>query len=127
MSCTEWKNTFSWEFYGRDGKLQVDGLGGSYGVERLTWYRMRPEMGPPETTIWEYPMADNSWTSEMSEFIEDIRLGREPSPGLEDAFAALARGGQTLCASQAMIIARSPLRITLGGGGTDLPSYYGDA
>ena len=24
----------------------------------------------------------------------------------------------------AMIIARSPLRISLGGGGTDLPSYY---
>ena len=33
VSCTEWKNTFSWELYGRDGKLQVDGLGGSYGVE----------------------------------------------------------------------------------------------
>jgi D-glycero-alpha-D-manno-heptose-7-phosphate kinase len=28
--------------------------------------------------------------------------------------------------SPAMIIARSPLRITLGGGGTDLPSYYGE-
>jgi D-glycero-alpha-D-manno-heptose-7-phosphate kinase len=26
----------------------------------------------------------------------------------------------------AMIIARSPLRVTLGGGGTDLPSYYSD-
>src|SRR6266404_5541590 len=25
-----------------------------------------------------------------------------------------------------MIIVRSPLRITLGGGGTDLPSYYSD-
>src|SRR5579864_9276561 len=25
-----------------------------------------------------------------------------------------------------MIIARSPLRITLGGGGTDMPSYYRD-
>src|ERR1700686_5341511 len=27
-------------------------------------------------------------------------------------------------ASPAMIIARSPLRVTFGGGGTDLPSYY---
>ena len=25
-----------------------------------------------------------------------------------------------------MIIARSPLRVTFGGGGTDLPSYYRD-
>src|SRR5262245_4687975 len=25
-----------------------------------------------------------------------------------------------------MIIGRSPLRISLGGGGTDLPSYYGE-
>ena len=36
-SWTEWKNTFSFEIYGRGGKLQVDGLGGSYGAERLTW------------------------------------------------------------------------------------------
>ena len=52
VSCTEWKNTFSFELYGRNGKLQVDGLGGSYGVERLTWYKMLPEMGPPETRSW---------------------------------------------------------------------------
>jgi predicted dehydrogenase len=90
VSCTEWKNTFSWELYGRDGKLQVDGLGGSYGVERLSWYKNLPDMGPPETTIWEYPMADNSWETEMAEFIEDIRAGREPSAGLNDAIAALA-------------------------------------
>jgi predicted dehydrogenase len=90
VSCTEWKNTFSWELYGRDGKVQVDGLGGSYGVERLSWYRNLPEMGPPETTIWEYPMADNSWETEMTEFLQDIRSGRDPSPGLYDAIAALA-------------------------------------
>lgn len=89
VSCTEWKNTFSWELYGREGKLQVDGLGGSYGVERLSWYKNRPNMGPPETTIWEYPMADNSWQTEMAEFLEDIHLGREPAPGLPDAIAAL--------------------------------------
>jgi predicted dehydrogenase len=90
VSCTEWKNTFSWELYGRDGKLQVDGLGGSYGVERLSFYKNLPEMGPPETTIWEYPMADNSRETEMAEFIEDIRAARAPSAGLPDAIAALA-------------------------------------
>ena len=88
-SCTEWKNTFSMELYGRDGKLQVDGLGGSYGIERLTWYRMLPEMGPPETTAWEYPMVDNSWNIEVAEFLEDIELNRQPKPGLLDALAVL--------------------------------------
>ena len=89
-SCTEWKNTFCWELYGRNGKLQIDGLGGSYGVERLTWYRMQPEMGPPDTQLWEYPTQDNSWSVEMAEFIEDIRAARTPAPGLADAIAALA-------------------------------------
>jgi predicted dehydrogenase len=88
-SCTEWKNTFSFELYGRTGKLQVDGLGGSYGTERLTWYRMLPQMGPPETTIWEYPMPDDSWAYEMNEFLNDIRLGRDSQPTLGDALAAL--------------------------------------
>ena len=82
VSCTEWKNLFSLEIYGRDAKLALDGLGGSYGVERLAYYKMLPQMGPPETTIWEYPGGDDSWKLETSEFIEDIKLGREPSPGL---------------------------------------------
>ena len=88
-SCTEWKNTFSFEICGRSGKLHIEGLGGSYGLERLTWYRMLPEMGPPETTIWEFPMADDSWAVEMQEFLDDIRLKRQPSAGLRDAVAAL--------------------------------------
>jgi predicted dehydrogenase len=88
-SCTEWKNTFSFEIYGRDGKIDINGLGGSYGTERLTYYKMLPEMGPPETTTWEYPMADNSWDAEFAEFLEDIRLSRSPSAGLRDAIEAL--------------------------------------
>lgn len=88
-SCTEWKNLFSMEIYGRDGKLDISGLGGSYGVEKLTWYRMLPEMGPPETTSWEYPMGDDSWAVEIAEFFDDIRLDRVPAAGLGDAHAAL--------------------------------------
>lgn len=88
-SCTEWKNTFSFELYGKQGKLEITGLGGSYGVERLAYYKMLPAMGPPETLIWEYPMADDSWEVEIAEFLADIRLKRQPSPGLADACAAL--------------------------------------
>lgn len=89
VSCTEWKNLFSLEIYGRDGKLHVEGLGGSYGLEKLAWYRMLPEMGPPETTVWEYPRGDESWRLEVAEFLEDIRLGRTPAASLDDARAAL--------------------------------------
>jgi predicted dehydrogenase len=88
-SCTEWKNLFSMEIYGKDGKLDLSGLGGSYGVEKLTWYKMLPEMGPPETTSWEYPMGDDSWAVEVTDFFEDIRLDRVPAAGLDDAHAAL--------------------------------------
>ncbi len=89
VSCTEWKNLFSLEIYGRDAKLHIEGLGGSYGVERLAFYKMLPQMGPPETTVWEYPGADTSWNAEFAEFLEDIRLGRAPAAGLADARAAL--------------------------------------
>jgi predicted dehydrogenase len=88
-SCTEWKNLFSLEIYGRNAKLHWEGLGGSYGVERLTHYRMLPEMGPPETTTYEFPRGDESWKIEMTEFFEDIRLDRPPVPGLKEARAAL--------------------------------------
>ena len=94
VSCTEWKNLFSFEIYGRRAKLHAEGLGGSYGPERLSYYRMLPEMGPPETTIWEYPRADDSWRIETAEFLEDIRLNREPAASLADAHAALSIVGE---------------------------------
>ena len=89
VSCTEWKNLFSLEIYGRTGKLHLEGLGGSYGVERLAFYKMLPGMGPPETTIFEYPRGDDSWRLEMAEFLEDIRLSRTPRPGLREGLATL--------------------------------------
>jgi predicted dehydrogenase len=86
-SWTEWKNLFSFEIFGRVGKLAIDGLGGSYGVERLTWYQMTPAMGPPETTIWEYPGADDSFALEFQDMMQAIADGRAPQGGLDDALA----------------------------------------
>jgi predicted dehydrogenase len=89
-SCTEWKNLFCLEIYGQTGKLQIDGLGGSYGVERLAYYRMLPQMGPPETTIWEYPQEDGSWSAEFRDFAEAVAgNGARHGATLEDAIAAL--------------------------------------
>jgi predicted dehydrogenase len=88
-SWTEWKNLFVFEIAGRYGKLQIDGLGGSYGVERLTHYQMLPAMGPPETTIWEFPFPDHSWKSEFEHFAECIQFKRRPMSDVADAVAIL--------------------------------------
>jgi predicted dehydrogenase len=89
VSCTEWKNLFSFEIYGRNTKLHIEGLGGSYGVEKLYHYQMKPEMGPPDTKLYEFPGPDESWRSEMMEFEKDIQLKRKPDAGLGEARTAL--------------------------------------
>ncbi len=89
VSWTEWKNTFSFEIYGRRGKLHAEGLGGSYGTERLAYYQMSPQMGPPETTIHEYPGGDRSWDLEFADFVSAIERRQAPSGTLDDAIKAL--------------------------------------
>lgn len=86
---TEWKNMFCFEIYGRDGKLVVDGLGGSYGLEQLAYYKMLPEMGPPETTIWQYPFPDVSWKQEMNELAAAIQEDRRPVGDITEALETL--------------------------------------
>ncbi len=88
-SWTEWKNLFSFEIYGRSGKLDIQGLGGSYGTERLTFHKMLPRMGPPESQSWDFPEEDLSWGVELDAFLDDIRRDRSPNPGIADAQAAL--------------------------------------
>ena len=88
VSSSEWKNIFSMEIYGKQGKIEISGLGGSYGVERITFYQMLPEMGPPPTTIYEYPMLDNSWGVELEAFRKAILSNTVAEAGLEDALAS---------------------------------------
>lgn len=88
-SCTEWKNMFSLEIYGETGKLEINGLGRSYGLETLTLHKMQPEMGPPETETWTYPESDQSWTRELKEFINDIETGSNNSDNVESSLEIL--------------------------------------
>jgi predicted dehydrogenase len=88
-SWSEWKNEFSLEIYGRNGKLQINGLGGSYGVETLSHFRMLPQMGPPETTRWEWPFQDRSWEMEVAELVEAIAQNRPPVGDIDDAMLTM--------------------------------------
>ena len=99
VSCTEWKNLFSLEIYGKEGKLDIRGLGGSYGVESIAYYKMLPQMGPPETTAWEFPGEDVSWGLELADFETAIATGRPHGPTLADAAAALKIVEQIYAAS----------------------------
>ena len=81
---------FSLEIYCKNAKLAVEGLGGSYGVEKLYHYQMLPEMGPPDTTIYEYPRGDRSWELEFGEVEKAVLSGEGlKTGGIKDAYEAL--------------------------------------
>ncbi|MDI6641211.1 MAG: Gfo/Idh/MocA family oxidoreductase [Elusimicrobiota bacterium] len=87
-SWTQWKNLFSFEVFGKTGLLVIDGLGGSYGEETLTFYKMKPELGIPDKFVYKWE-EDNSWDLEFREFCSAIKEGREPVGNLDDAYKAM--------------------------------------
>lgn len=88
-SWSQWKNLFSFEVFGERGGLVVEGLGGSYGVERLIVYRRMSRAGPPDEEQVEFPGPDRSWESEWQEFLAAIRNEQDAPVGPEDGLAAL--------------------------------------
>ena len=88
-SCSEGKNTFSLEIYGKTGKIEINGLGGSYGVEKITLFKMHKEMGPPDVTSWEYLTEDDSWKVELNNFFLFLENKPNEIAKMEDAIASM--------------------------------------
>jgi predicted dehydrogenase len=78
VSWTNWKNIFSFEIFGTEGYLRIEGLGGSYGPETLEHGRRKKEGGRPDIETVEFPPEDVSWKAEWKEFKAAIRDNREP-------------------------------------------------
>ena len=78
VSWTNWKNVFSFEIFGTDGYLKIEGLGGSYGPEVLEFGKRKKEGGKPEIELLEFPSEDVSWKKEWEEFKKAIGENREP-------------------------------------------------
>ena len=88
-SWTQWKNLFSFEAFGEQGYLIVEGLGGSYGRERLVIGRRPAEFGPPAEELVEFADQDFSWALEWEEFTSAIRADLRPMADGFDGWQAL--------------------------------------
>lgn len=87
-SWTQWKNLFSFELFGRDGYILVEGLGGSYGTERAVLGK-RAFLEPFKEEIIEFRGEDRSWYEEWKEFAAAINENREPLGSGYDGLQAL--------------------------------------
>jgi predicted dehydrogenase len=88
-SWTEWKNLFSFEVMLERAKIEVAGLGGSYGPETYTLFEMLPEMGPPLVHRTQWERSDDSWRLELESCLAAVAGRPALGASIDDAVAAL--------------------------------------
>lgn len=86
---TEWRNLFSFEVACETGSVAVEGLGGSYGVERFVQHLRNMAGGVPETVEEHFPGPDVSWGLEWEDFVQALDTGTPRHGGIEDGLAAM--------------------------------------
>ena len=89
VSWTQWKNLFSFEVFGKDGYVIVDGLGGSYGTEKLISGKRLPASEPFRQEVIEFTSGDNSWYYEWENFVMSIRDKKQPLACGNDGLQAI--------------------------------------
>ena len=107
-SWTQWKNRFTFEIFGEPAYLIVEGLGGSYGTEKVTLGKRpinppcpplekgrkfdlgKPQYlgGAPEEETIIFDGSDISWDLEWKEFVQAIQELREPLGSGQDGLEA---------------------------------------
>jgi predicted dehydrogenase len=89
VSLTQWKNLFSFELVGERGAIIIEGLGGSYGPERLTLVRRPEQFGLPAIETENFADPDRCWLAQWEELERAIRCGEEPGGSAADSLACL--------------------------------------
>jgi len=87
-SLTLWKNSFSFDIFGEDGYIFVEGLGGSYGIERAALGK-RDFGSPFREEIIEYRGQDQSWKNEWAQFEAAANGSRGSLGSGEDGLEAM--------------------------------------
>jgi predicted dehydrogenase len=89
VSLTQWKNLFYFELVGERGAIVIEGLGGSYGPERLTLIRRPEGFGVPEIETETFDDPDRCWLAQWEMMERAIRCGEELSGSAADSLACL--------------------------------------
>jgi len=87
-SLMQWKNLFSFEVFGEEGFFEAEGLGGSYGMEKLRFCPKNYE-GPFKVITTEFRGEDSSWALEWREFMAAVEEKREPLGNGKDGLEAM--------------------------------------
>ena len=78
VSWSEWDNIFSFEIFGTEGYLRMEGLGGVYGQERVIFgLKAPPDKWPPEEKIFTFEHPEVCWSLEWENFVNTIQKNSE--------------------------------------------------
>jgi predicted dehydrogenase len=89
-SWTQWKNLFSFEVFGKNGSLSIEGLGGSYGTERLVVAVRNPAGGVAFMKEETFGGPDLSWELEWRDFVNAVTERTAYWGAPEDGVAAMS-------------------------------------
>ncbi len=74
---------------GERGAIVIEGLGGSYGPERLTLIRRPEQFGAPEIETETFDDPDRCWLAQWEAMELAIRCGEAPNGSASDSLACL--------------------------------------
>lgn len=107
VSWTQWKNLFSFEVFGTEGYVVVEGLGGSYGISTLRRGTRSGAGGAPRESCQELGGSEQSWAAEWREFTSAIAAHRQPLGSGLDGLRAL----EMIQGAYESALAGSPVRL----------------
>ena len=89
VSWTNWKNEFYFCVFGTKGHLKIDGLGGSYGLEKLEFGLRKKSGGRPKIKSKTFNLEDISWKKEWLEFKSAIQKNKKVNGNAWDGFKSM--------------------------------------
>ncbi|MDE2589392.1 MAG: Gfo/Idh/MocA family oxidoreductase [Patescibacteria group bacterium] len=90
VSWSQWNNLFSFEIFGNEGYVTMEGLGGVYGKETvIVGKKASPNKWPPEEKVMIFDKPETCWQKEWEEFVNAVKKRSIPSGSGEDGLEAL--------------------------------------